>query len=94
MQDNNLFQPDKLSMVDHKLLRGQIDTPEQFDQEKIAGFFTDNSLQLGFNLQDKLAKAEISIQIRSNSENKNEKEATGNFELVYIYSVENLLTFP
>ncbi len=77
-------------MVDHKLLRGQIDTPEQFDQEKIAGFFTDNSLQLGFNLQDKLAKAEISIQIRSNSENKNEKEATGNFELVYIYSVENL----
>lgn len=84
------FQPDKLSMVDYKLLKGQIDTPELFNQENISGFFTDNSLQLGFNLQDKLAKAEISIQISSNSEKKNSKEATGNFELVYIFSVENL----
>jgi hypothetical protein len=90
MPDKKSVQPDKLSIVDYKLLKGQIDTPDSFDQEKIDGFYTDNSLQLGFNLDDKLAKAVIVIQIRSNSECKNEKEATGNFEFVYIFSIANL----
>lgn len=90
MQDKNIFDPTKITLIDFKTLKGQVETPENFDISKIAGFQLDNSLQLSFNLEDNLAKTDFTINIKTDSKGENEKESTGNFHLIYIYQVENL----
>lgn len=90
MWDNKKFQPEKISIIDFKIIKGQVETPEDFSIEKIDGHHLDNSLQLSFNLKDKLVKADFSVEIKSESKKTTYIEATGNFHFVYIFKVENL----
>ena len=90
MQDKNIFDPEKITLIDFKMIKGQVDTPENFDISKVVGHQLDNSLQLGFNLDDKLAKADFTVSLKTDSKGENESEATGNFHLIFIYRVENL----
>jgi hypothetical protein len=90
MQDNEVFDPEKISLIDFKMIKGQVDTLENFDISKVVGHKLDNSLQLGFNLKDKLAKADFTINLTTDSLGENEQEATGNFHLIFIYRIENL----
>jgi len=90
MPDKNLFDPEKIALVDFKMIKGQVDTPENFDISKIVGHQLDNALQLGFNLDDKLAKADLTVNIKTDSKGANGIEATGNFHLIFIYHIENL----
>lgn len=90
MSDKQPFDPEKLSMIEFKLIKGQIDTPEDFDIEKIEGHQVENSLKLGFNLEDKLIKADFTADVKTDSKGGNEEEARGIFHLVFIYRVENL----
>ncbi len=88
MQDNTLFDPEKISMVEFKMIKGQVETPENFDNASVSGHQLDNVFKLSFNLNDKLAKADFSISIKT--ESRNESEASGNFHLIFVYKVENL----
>lgn len=88
MLDKNVFDPEKITLIDFKMIKGQVDTPENFDNSKVIGHQLDNSLQLGFNLDDKLAKADFTMHIKT--ESQNESEASGNFHLIFIYKIENL----
>lgn len=90
MQDKNVFDPEKINLVDFKMIKGQVDTPENFDIGKIVGHQLDNSLQLGFNIEDKMAKADFIINIKTDSKGGNDNEATGSFHLIFIYRIENL----
>ena len=90
MQDKNIFDPEKIALIDFKMIKGQVDTPENFDISKVVGHQLDNSLQLGFNLDDKLAKADFTVSVKTDSKGENETEATGNFHLIFIYRIENL----
>jgi hypothetical protein len=90
MQDKNIFDPEKITLIDFKMIKGQVDTPENFDISKVVGHQLDNSLQLGFNLDDKLAKADFTVSVKTDSKGENESEATGNFHLIFIYRIENL----
>lgn len=90
MQDKNKFDPEKITLIDFKMIKGQVDTPENFDISKAVGHQLENSLQLGFNLEDKLAKADFTINLRSDSKGGNKNEASGNFHLIFIYRIENL----
>lgn len=90
MQDKNVFDPEKIALIDFKMIKGQVDTPENFDISKVIGHQLDNSLQLGFNLDDKLAKADFTVSVKTDSKGENESEATGNFHLIFIYRIENL----
>ena len=90
MQDKNIFDPEKIALVDFKMIKGQVETPENFDIGKVGGHQLDNSLKLGFNLGDKLAKADFIISIKTDSKGGNETEATGNFHLIFTYHIENL----
>lgn len=90
MLDKNIFDPEKITFVEFKMIKGQVDTPENFDMDKISGYQLDNSLQLGFDLSNKLTKADFSISIKTDSKGENDTEATGVFHLVFIYNVENL----
>jgi hypothetical protein len=90
MSDKPIFDPEKITLSDFKMIKGQVDTPENFDITKVVGHQLDNALKLVFNLQDKLAKADFTISIKTDSKGENESEASGNFHLIFIYHVENL----
>jgi hypothetical protein len=90
MQDNNIFDPEKITLIDFKMIKGQVDTPENFDNSKVVGHQLDNSLQLGFNIDDKLAKADFTVSVKTDSKGENESEASGNFHLIFIYRIDNL----
>lgn len=90
MQVKNVFDPERMALIDFKMIKGQVDTPEDFDISKVIGHQLDNSLQLGFNLDDKLAKADVVVSIKTDSKGGNESEAIGNFHLIFIYQIENL----
>ncbi len=90
MQDRNSFNPEKISILDFKMIKSQIDTPETFDFNKVKGHQIDNSLQLAFNLEEKLAKADFFINIKTESDHENDIEANGSFHLIFIIKIENL----
>jgi len=90
MSDKNIFDPEKIELIDFKMIKGQVDTPENFDISKVIGHQLDNSLQLGFNLEDKLAKADFTVNIHTDSKGGNESEATGSFHLIFIYQIKNI----
>lgn len=88
--NNNLFDPEKISIIEFKMLKGQIDAPEDFEISNVNGHLLDQSLQLGFNLDEKLVKADFTVEIKTESSGQNIHEAAGNFHLIFIYQVENL----
>ncbi|MGI9191698.1 MAG: hypothetical protein ACR2IL_06205 [Chitinophagaceae bacterium] len=90
LDSQNSFQPEKITIVDFKMVKGQVDVPEDFDTNEVQGFNLENSLQLGFNLDDKLIKADFTINIETVSKANNNNQASGNFHLVFIYRIENL----
>jgi hypothetical protein len=90
MLDKKVFDSEKISIIDFKLIRGQVENPEHFDIDKVDGHDVDNSLELGFNFDEKLIKSDYSIEIKTNSKGANKVEASGNFHFVFIFEVENL----
>ena len=90
MSDNQLFDPEKLSIIEFKFIKGQVDTPEDFVIDKVDGHQLENTLQLAFNLEEKLVKADFTVEIKTESNGENSKEASGSFHLVFIYRVGNL----
>jgi hypothetical protein len=90
MQDKTVFDPEKITLVEFRILKEQVDTPENFDISKVIGHHLDNSLQFGFNLNDKLAKADFTASIKTSSKSANESEASANVHLKFIYRIENL----
>jgi hypothetical protein len=60
MSDNNIiFDPEKVSIVEFKMVKGQVDVPEEFETSNVKGHHLDNSLQLGFNLDEKMANPNL-----------------------------------
>lgn len=90
MPDKQIFIPEKLSIISFKLIKGQVEAPEEFIVENVEGHHLENNLELGFNLQDKLIKVDYTIDITTESKGKNKNEAKGSFHFVFIFSVENL----
>ncbi|MGZ5244089.1 MAG: hypothetical protein ACXWEY_05020 [Bacteroidia bacterium] len=90
MPVKNKFVPEKLSIIEFRILKTELHAPEQFNVTGVESFVIENKLELAFNLDEKLIKAEYSIEIKSKSDKENPEEATGNFLLVFIYMVENL----
>jgi hypothetical protein len=90
MPDNARFNPDKISFVDTRFLRWQLDTPDAFDIFSINGYDLDNTFQLAFSVEEKLAKADLTITIKTESNIHNPAEAEGYFHLAFFYRVENL----
>lgn len=87
---NSIFDPEKIFIIDFRMVKGQVDTPEDFDINEIQGHHLDNKLQLGFDIENKLVRADFTIDIHTESGGRNPSESTGNFHLVFIYNIENL----
>jgi hypothetical protein len=88
MSDNK-FIPEKLSITEYKILKGQIDAHEDFDMSNVTGHSIEHTFDLGFDLQHKMVRTELEIKIESVS-GKSSIEATGHFTLVFIFAVENM----
>lgn len=85
-----LLQPDKIHLIDFKIIKGQIESPVGFDPIKRKGHAFQVNFDMGFNLEDKLVKADFIVDITTESEEGQEEEARGMFHFVYVFQVENL----
>lgn len=86
----NLLQPEKILIVDFKIIKGQINSPFDFEQTKVKGHNYTVKLELGFNLVDKLIRADFTVHVVAVSENEDMEEATGEFSFVYVFQIENI----
>lgn len=86
----NLLQPEKIEIVDFKIIKGQINSPFDFDGLKVQGHSFNVDFELGFNIPDKLIKADFKVDIKTKSEKEDTEEAKGEFSFVYIFHVDNI----
>ncbi len=86
----NLFEPDKIHLVKMVIIKCHIDSPFDFLIKKSKGHEFNMDFDLGFNLKDKLVKADFKLTVTSKSEGGNLEEAKGDFHFVFIFKVENL----
>lgn len=86
----NILHPEKIEIVDFKIIKGQINSPFDFVKEKVAGHTFNVDFELGFNLDDKLVRADFSVHVETKSEEDSIEEAVGNFSFVYVFYVDNL----
>jgi hypothetical protein len=85
------FDPEKLAIIEFKIIKAQVDTPEDFLVENIVDHQVKNDFRLAFNLEKKLIKADLDVYIKTRSGSGNiSGEATGNFHLVFIFHIDNL----
>ena len=84
------FDPEKMEIKEFKLLKGQVDAPEDFNSSVIKGHQSTTTLELSFNIEEGLVRAIICTDIKTESNGANIQEASGSFHLVYIYRVENI----
>jgi hypothetical protein len=86
----NMLQPDKIEIVDFKIIKGQINSPFDFEIEKVEGHTFNVDFELGFNLEDKLVKADFSVNVETKSIEEEIEEAVGAFSFVYVFYVDNI----
>ena len=86
----NILQPEKIEIVDFKIIKGQINSPFDFEKEKVAGHTFNVDFELGFNLEDKLVKADFSVHVETKSNEDSIEEAVGNFSFVSVFYVDNI----
>lgn len=89
-EKQRLLQPEKIQIVKTTIVKCYIDSPFGFIAEKAKGYDVHRDFKLGFNLEDKLVKADFKVEIATKSEGENAEESKGSFHFVYIFYVENL----
>jgi len=90
VEKKRIFYPEKIHLNKMVILKCHIDSPFEFSIEKIKGHEFNMDFDLGFNLDDKLAKADFKLNVTSKSEGENIEEATGKFHFAFIFTVDNL----
>ena len=93
MSDKLIFNPESISLIDFKLRKGNVETPEEFDSEFVKGHEMDNSIQMGFNLSDELSKTDLVINIKTKSEGVNQDEAICSYHLVFVFKINQMNNF-
>ncbi|KGO91735.1 hypothetical protein [Flavobacterium subsaxonicum] len=86
----NILQPEKIQIATFKITKGQINSPFEFESSKVEGHNYSVELDLGFNLQDKLVKADFSVAVETKSNGANAEEATGAFTFAYVFHIDNI----
>jgi hypothetical protein len=89
MPVKSLFDPERISLAEYRLTRSSFVTPDNFNEGCVVGHQLDHTLKLGFNAEEKIARVEFSLSIKTNSNHHNKAEATGNFHFAFFYHIEN-----
>jgi len=85
-----LLKPDKIHIANTAIVKCNIDSPFDFQSKKTDGHEFNMGFDLGFNLEDKLVKADFKLEVTTKSGGENIEEAKGSFHFVYVFHVENL----
>jgi len=83
------LQPEKISILDIRIIKGEIDSPHEVDLDKIEGYSFDLDYSVGFNSEENLAKADIKVEVETESSG-NYDEAYSFFHISYLFEVENM----
>jgi hypothetical protein len=86
----NKLIPEKIEIVDFKIISGQINNPFEFDPNEVEGHTFNVDFELSFNIIEKLVKADFKVFIETKSKIENTEEAKGHFHFVYLFHVENV----
>lgn len=89
MLDKKKFDPEKISLIDFKFIKGQIETPEDFNLGNLEGYNLESTLELAFNIEEELIKADLNIKLESKSKHEQNEPSVGVFHLVYIFKINN-----
>jgi hypothetical protein len=89
MPENKLLQPEKIHLLDFKLIKGQIDSPFDFIPDHVEYFDYNVDFKTSFNFNEKLVKTDFTIHTKTKSKEKVE-EANSFYHFVYIFRVDNL----
>lgn len=91
MQAKGIMDPKKIHLLDMRILHAEVISPLEFEMEQIRSYDLNKDFDMSFNLEDKIIKAEFTIDIETVSKkNTNSEEALADFSFVYIFHVENL----
>lgn len=86
-----MLQVEKILFVNTSIVKCCINSPYDFQAGMVNGHDFTLDFKLGFNLADKLVKADFLLEVttKCNIEN-NIEEAKGEFHFVFVFHVENL----
>jgi hypothetical protein len=87
--ERKAIQPEKIVIREFRLIKGQIDSPFEFQISKIASFDFKVEFDSGVNLEENLIKADFKLSVSTIS-SEPATEASGYYHLVFIFSVEEL----
>jgi hypothetical protein len=87
--DAKRIQPEKITLREFRLVKGQIDSPFDFKVSDIKSFDFKVDFRTGFNLDEGLIKADFVIDVATIS-NEPVTEATCNYHFVFLFHVEDL----
>ncbi len=88
-QEIKPFDPEFLSLLDIKLMQGNVDVPDTFDSSSIKSHEVINQLIISLNNEEGLAKADFTVSIKTISEQE-QSEASTKFKLNFLYHVKHL----
>lgn len=83
------YDPLRLSIIEFKIVNGNINAPYEFDGNIIDNYETSMGFSSSFNLNKKIVKANMGFEIQTKSKSEQD-EALVNFDFVYLFEVDNL----
>lgn len=86
----NKLKPEKIQILDFKIIEGRIESPFEFDIEKVTGHNFHVDFETAFNVENKLVKADFKVSVATLSEDKKSLEAKGEFHFVFVFTIENM----
>jgi hypothetical protein len=90
MSDPNLLKPELIQILEFRLIKGLMESPFDFKVKKIQSFDSTTNLELGFNQQENLVKADFTFDVSTISEENATPEARAVYQFAFIFQVENL----
>jgi hypothetical protein len=88
MAKKSKIQPESIHFADFRIIKGMVESPFEFEIEQVKDYAFQLDFELGFQLEEKLVKADFSVEILSESEPA-QQEARGAFHFVFIFVVDN-----
>ncbi len=82
--------PDKINILDIKIIKGEIESPFEFDISKVSGHEFNVDLQPSFNVEKKIVKADFKISIETVTDEEYAPKASGYFHFVFMFHIENM----
>lgn len=93
MMLNKIFNPENIKILGWNMVLEQINSPLDFDSSLISWHGFHAVMNLDINPEDDLLKADLRIEVITESEGNNMEEAQAIFQILYYIKVEDISYF-